>query len=225
MTTPEPLAITSGGQFMGPDGTARPEWAYRSDLDQDYFDNEWGRPVITEHGLLERITLEGFQSGLSWATILRKRPDFRRVFHMFDPERICAMTESDRQEALADTRLIRNERKHAALYANAQAALELREDPRWQTLPEDARARDILQGAAERLAPGLPVLVWSFVPQEHRRPKHVAEVPSQSAESKELAKTLKSYGFAFVGPTTAYALMQAIGMVNDRVDEAPGGGA
>lgn len=219
MTSPQELSPTVGGQFVGPDGIARPEWAYQSEMNQDYFDNEWGRTVITEHGLLERISLEGFQSGLSWATILRKRPDFRRVFHMFDPERIVAMSPQERAEALEDQRLIRNSLKHAAVYANAQAAMDVRDDPRWQELPERVPAREILKGAAKRLAPGLPVLIWSFVPEEHRRPEHVDHVPSESPESKAMAKQLKKAGFRFVGPTTCYALMQAVGMVNDRVPE------
>ncbi|MDC7105001.1 DNA-3-methyladenine glycosylase I [Corynebacterium falsenii] len=218
--TPSPT-----GQLIDSEGVARPPWAYRSDAELDYYDNEWGRPVITEHGLLERITLEGFQSGLSWATVLRKRRDFRSVFFMFDATRITAMTESDRETALSDARLIRNPQKHRALYVNAQATVELRDDPDYQKLPADAPAYRILGGAAERLAPGLPVLVWSFVPEVEQRPASLEEIPTTSPEAKALAKALKSHGFSFVGPTTCYALMQAIGMVNDRVDEGEGSAA
>ena len=219
MTSPQDLELTPGGQYAGKDGIARPGWAYRSDIDKDYYDNEWGRPVITEHGLLERIVLEGFQSGLSWATILRKRRDFRSVFFLFDPVRIMDMSEAQRAEALSDPRLIRNSLKHQALYANAQATLELRDNPRWRELAPDAPARAILKGAANRLAPGLPVLIWSFVPEVHARPRHVDQIATTSAESQALAKALKKAGFRFVGPTTAYALMQAIGMVDDHVQE------
>ena len=219
MTSPQDLPRTPAGQRIGADGIARPEWAYRSELEQDYYDNEWGRTVITEHGLLERITLEGFQSGLSWSTILRKRRDFRSVFYMFDPERILNMSSAEREEALADQRLIRNSLKHNALYKNAQATLNLREDERWQALPHDAPGRAVLGGAANRLAPGLPVLLWSFVPEKHTRPNSVEEIPATSPESKAMARQLKNCGFSFVGPTTTYALMQAVGMVDDRVDE------
>ena len=214
------LTPSATGQLVDSRGVARPPWAYRSDMELDYYDNEWGRPVITEHGLLERITLEGFQSGLSWATILRKRRDFRSVFFMFDATRITAMTTPDRQAALADERLIRNGQKHRALFTNAEATLALRDDPEYQQLPADAPARRVLGGAAERLAPGLPVLVWSFVPEEHHRPRSLEEVPTTSPEAKALAAALKSHGFAFVGPTTCYALMQAIGMVDDRIVES-----
>lgn len=219
MTSPQDLTPTPGGQYAGKDGKVRPEWAYRSDIDMDYYDNEWGRPVITEHGLLERIVLEGFQSGLSWATILRKRRDFRSVFFLFDPVRILQMSETQRAEALADSRLIRNSLKHNALYQNAQATVDLRDNPRWQELPADAPARQILKGAANRLAPGLPVLIWSFVPERQVPPRHVDQIATTSVESKGLAKALKKHGFRFVGPTTAYALMQAIGMVDDHVQE------
>ncbi|HIW96088.1 MAG TPA: DNA-3-methyladenine glycosylase I [Candidatus Corynebacterium gallistercoris] len=213
------LTPTPGGQLIGEDGRRRPPWAYRSGVELDYYDNEWGRPVITEHGLLERITLEGFQAGLSWSTVLNKRRDFRDVFFMFDAARVSAMSESDRAAALVDARLIRNPQKHAALYRNAAAALELRDAPEYQRLGEDAPARRILKGAADRLAPGLPVLVWSFVPEEHERPRSVDAIPTTSPEAKALAKELKARGFTFVGPTTCYALMQAIGMVDDRVEE------
>lgn len=213
------LLTTNTGQLVDESGIARPPWAFRSEIELDYYDNEWGRPVITEHGLLERITLEGFQSGLSWATILRKRRDFRSVFFLFDAQRITEMSEPQRRAALQDERLIRNARKHGALYENAKATLELRRVEEYQKLPEDSPAREVLGGAANRLAPGLPVLVWSFTPAEHSRPATLAEVPSTSPESKALAKELKRRGFQFVGPTTCYALMQAIGMVDDRVVE------
>lgn len=211
---------TRGGQLIGEDGVARPEWAYRSELNYNYYDEEWGRTVITEHGLLERLCLEGFQSGLSWSTVLAKRPAFRDVFFLFDATRINAMTEEQQEAALADARLIRNRMKHAAVYANAQATAELRDDPELQQLSAESPARAILGGVADMLAPGLPVLLWSFAPAEHEQPRHVDEIPTTTPEAEALAKELKRRGFKFVGPTTCYALMQAIGMVNDRVWEA-----
>lgn len=211
------LVESDTGELCDADGVCRPPWAWRSDLERDYYDSEWGRPVVTEHGLLERITLEGFQSGLSWSTILRKRPAFREVFHLFDATRISAMPPEHREAAMADPRLIRNRLKHEALWANARATVELREHPDFQELAQDSAAYALLGEAAGRLSPGLPVLVWSFVPAEHERPRRVSDIPTQSAESRALARELKRHGFRFVGPTTCYALMQAVGMVNDRV--------
>lgn len=213
------LTATPGGQYRDSSGTARPAWAYQSSLNLEYFDEEWGRQIITEHGLLERLSLEGFQSGLSWSTILRKRPAFRDTYFLFDATRIAAMSREQRRRALADERMIRNRLKHEAVWANAEATIALREAPELQALPEGAPGRAVLGGVADLLAPGLPVLLWSFVPREHRRPRHVDEVPSQSPESVAMAKELKRRGFRFVGPTTCYALMQATGMVNDRVVE------
>ena len=207
------------GNILGSDGVARPPWALRSALETEYFDQEWGRPVITESGLLERICLEAFQSGLSWATVLAKRPAFRSAFFLFDANRVTAMSPQQRKDALRNPAMIRNPLKHAAIYRNAEATIALRDDPELQELPADHPAREILGGAADRMPPGLPVLVWSFVPESHDRPRRIADIQSTSAESEALAKELKRRGFTFVGPTTCYALMQAIGMVNDRVAE------
>lgn len=211
--------ISRGGQVVGSDGVARPMWAYRSALNFDYFDREWGRKVITEHGLLERMCLEGFQSGLSWATVLTKRPAFRDVFFLFDATRISKMTEAQRQAAMEDARLIRNQQKHSAVYNNAEATIALRDDPDLQKLPEDSPAWDILGGIGKTLAPGLPVLLWSFTPAHQERPRHIDDIPTTNDEAVAMAKELKRRGFSFVGPVTCYALMQAIGMVNDRVVE------
>ena len=213
---------TQRGNVIDDSGVVRPPWAMRSELEREYYDNEWGRPVITESGLLERICLEGFQSGLSWATILNKRRAFREHFFLFDATRITQMSAEQRDAALADPRLIRNARKHAAIYRNAEATVTLRDDPELQQLPEDHPAREVLGGAVRRLPAGLPVLIWSFTPDEHQPPKHVSEMPSVSEESTAMAKELKRRGFNFVGPTTCYALMQAIGMVDDRVPEPEG---
>ena len=129
------------------------------------------------------------------------------------------MSAEQREATLADPALIRNPQKHAAIYRNAEATVALREDPELQGLPEEHPAREILGGAVRRLPAGLPVLIWSYAPAEHQPPAHIAETPSESEESVAMAAELKRRGFTFVGPTTCYALMQAIGMVDDRVPE------
>ncbi|MBC2682589.1 DNA-3-methyladenine glycosylase I [Corynebacterium anserum] len=214
-----PAETTPGGQYVGTDGIARPLWAYRSPEEFDYYELEWGRQIITESGVLERICLESFQSGLSWSTVLKKRRAFREVFFLFDATRIVAMDKSARDAALADERLIRNRLKQESVVHNAHATIALRDDPQLQKLPVDSPAREILGGVSDRVAPGLPVLVWSFVPESHVRPTCVDEIQKTSPESVAMAKELKRRGFSFVGSTTCYALMQAIGMVNDRVVE------
>lgn len=223
MARPEATNTIEAGYIIGTDGVARPAWAYRTDRDFDYYEEEWGRTIITEHGLLERLCLEGFQSGLSWSTILAKRPAFRDVFFLFDATRIQAMTPTQREAALADERLIRNPRKHQAVYANADATVALRDDPGVQQLTTDAPARRVLGGVADMLPSGLPVLLWSFVPESHVRPARVEDIPSFTPEAVAMARELKRRGFQFVGPTTCYALMQAVGMVNDRVDASQRG--
>ncbi len=160
---------------------------------QDYHDREWGRPVTTEAGLFERLCLEAFQSGLSWSTILAKREGFRRAFARFDPEAVARFGESDVERLMADASIVRNRAKIDAAIANAGAVVALR--------------------GAE--AP-FPELVWSFSPDPVASP---AEIPAVTDESKALAKALKANGFRFVGPTTAYALMQAAGLVNDHVTD------
>ena len=161
-------------------------------LYERYHDEEWGRPVTDERGLYERMSLEAFQSGLSWLTILRKRPAFRAAFAGFRIEAVAAFTADDEARLLADAGIVRNRAKVAASIANARAALEV---------PE-----------------GLDALLWSFAPAGPRpRPATLADVPATSPESTAMAKELKRRGFVFVGPTTAYALMQATGMVDDHV--------
>lgn len=164
-----------------------------------YHDTEWGVPVHGEAELLERIALEGFQSGLSWITVLRKRPAFREVFHDFDPERVAALTGDDVERLLGDARIIRNRQKIEATIGNARAVLALHDAGR--TLDE---------------------LFWSFAPEP--RAARVAawqDVPATSPESKAMAKALKSEGFRFFGPTTAYAAMQACGLVDDHLATCP----
>jgi DNA-3-methyladenine glycosylase I len=157
-----------------------------------YHDEEWGWPLRGDDALFERLCLEAFQSGLSWITILRKRPAFRAAFAGFAIDAVAAFTEADQARLMADAGIVRNRAKIAAAVRNARAAQEL--------------------------ADGLSALLWSFAPGGPRvRPATLADVPATSPESVAMAKELKRRGFAFVGPTTAYALMQATGMVDDHV--------
>jgi DNA-3-methyladenine glycosylase I len=149
--------------------------------------------VADEHGVYERISLEGFQAGLSWATILRKRPAFRRAFHDFHPDTIAAYTEADVERLLANAGIVRNRQKIEATISNARATIKLREEM------------------------GLAKLVWSFQPESTPRPRIFAEIPTKSAESIALSKELRRRGFAFVGPTTMYALMEAIGIIDTHL--------
>ncbi|GAA1360282.1 DNA-3-methyladenine glycosylase I [Brevibacterium luteolum] len=181
------------GLVIGSDGLARPAWAATDPLLQHYYDTEWGMPVRDEAGLFERISLEAFQAGLSWATVLRKREAFRKVFAGFDPDTVARYSEADVTQLLDDARIIRNSAKIRATITNAQATIDLRTDG------------------------GLPDLIWSFQPAETPRPRTVDEIPTSSAESAALAKALKARGFRFVGPTSAYALMEAIGMVDTHL--------
>lgn len=178
---------------IGEDGLARPVWAASDPLLREYYDHEWGVPVRDETGLFERVTLEAFQSGLSWRTVLAKRPAFREVFHGFDPEAVAAMDERDVERLLGDARIIRNRRKIEATVTNARATVALREDG------------------------GLADLVWSFMPSSTPHPDRFADVPTTSDESRALSRELKRRGFVFVGPTTMYALMEAIGMVDTHL--------
>ena len=157
-----------------------------------YHDEEWGTPLHGDDALFERLTLEAFQSGLAWITILRKRPAFRTAFAGFDIDAVAAFTADDEARLMADAGIVRNRAKVTAAIRNARAA---------QELPE-----------------GLSALLWRFAPGDGReRPATLADVPATSPESVAMAKELKRRGFVFVGPTTAYALMQATGMVDDHV--------
>jgi DNA-3-methyladenine glycosylase I len=159
-----------------------------------YHDEEWGRPVTDERGLLERLCLEGFQSGLSWLTILRKRDAFRDVFHAFDPERVARFGTRDVDRLLGDARIVRHRGKIEAAVANARGTVELR-----------------------RAGTPLHELVWSHRPKRHRSPRRPGDWQSTTAESVTLSRALKRAGFRFVGPTTVYATMQACGIVNDHL--------
>jgi DNA-3-methyladenine glycosylase I len=184
-------AGTVDGISTGPDGRARCAWGSTPDY-VAYHDGEWGVELRGDDALFERMSLEAFQSGLSWLTILRKRPAFREAFDGFRVERVAAYGEADVARLLADARIVRNRAKIEAAVGNARAAL---------ALPE-----------------GLSSLLWSFAPAGSRpRPASAAEVPATSPESVAMARDLKRLGFRFVGPTTAYALMQATGMVDDHL--------
>lgn len=175
------------------DGRIRCPWAAGPDvLYRDYHDTEWGRPLHDPAALFERISLEAFQSGLSWLTILRKRENFRRAFDRFDPQVVARYTDRDVERLLADTTIVRNRAKIAATIGNARAVADLDVD--------------------------LAELLWSFAPQLTRpRPADMSEVPAVTPESTAMARELKRRGLRFVGPTTAYALMQATGMVDDHI--------
>src|SRR5690606_27455114 len=181
------------GLVVGEDGLARPKWASSDPLLREYYDTEWGMPVRDERGVFERLSLEAFQSGLSWATILRKRPAFREAFAGFDPDAVAAFDDADVARLLADAGIVRNRLKVAATIINARATIVLRGDG------------------------GLAEFVWSFRPAQTPRPQSFAEVPSTSPESLALSKALKKRGFTFVGPTTMFALMEAIGIVDTHL--------
>ena len=177
---------------IGDDGLVRCAWGGSTPDYAVYHDTEWGRPVRDDNGLYERLTLEAFQSGLSWITILRKRPGFRAAFAGFDIAAVAEFGEADVERLLTDTGIVRNRAKIEAAIANARAAADL--------------------------PGGIAKLLWSFAPEPRSaRPASFAEVPAVTVESKALAKALKRHGFRFVGPTTAYALMQATGMVDDHL--------
>ncbi len=181
---------------VGADGLARCAWSGTDPLYQEYHDTEWGVPVHGDREMFERLSLEAFQSGLSWITILKRRDGFRRAFAGFDPEAISAFTDVDRERLMADTGIIRNRAKIDATIRNATVTAELiRESP----------------GA-------LTELIWSMAPTNRLGPPaQLSDVPAITPESRALAAALKKLGFAFVGPTTAYAHMQAVGVVNDHV--------
>lgn len=181
------------GAVLCEDGLYRPPWAARSELLREYYDTEWGMPVRDEAGMFERLVLEGFQSGLSWVTVLRKRPAFREAFAGFDPDAVAAFTDDDVERLLHDQRIIRNRRKIDAAIGNARATVELRADG------------------------GLVALVWSYRPENTPEPRTADEVPSRSPESEALAAELKRRGFSFVGPTTVFALMEAVGVVDTHL--------
>ncbi|GAA1144744.1 DNA-3-methyladenine glycosylase I [Ornithinicoccus hortensis] len=189
----DPDAPADAAVVVGDDGLARPAWAATDPLLRAYYDTEWGMPVRDEQGLFERISLEAFQAGLSWATILRKRPAFRAAFDGFDPEVVAGYTEEDEARLLADAGIVRNRAKIRATVTNAAATLRLRDKG------------------------GLVDFVWSFQPAQTPRPRTVEEIPTTSPESVALSKALRREGFVFVGPTTMFALMEAVGIVDTHL--------
>ncbi|MFJ7148597.1 DNA-3-methyladenine glycosylase I [Streptomyces sp. NPDC100445] len=194
--------MTGAAALAGPDGALRCPWALSTEDYVSYHDEEWGRPVRGDDALFERISLEAFQSGLSWITILRRRPGFRAAFAGFHIEKVAAFTDEDRARLLADPGIIRNRAKVDATLANAR----------------------VLAGWAEG---ELDDLVWSHAPNPAGRPvpRTLADVPAITPESTALSKALKKRGLRFVGPTTAYALMQACGLVDDHLEGCVARGA
>jgi DNA-3-methyladenine glycosylase I len=184
----------NGGAAIGPDGLARCPWALSAPEYLTYHDDEWGRPVHGDDRLYERLTLEAFQAGLSWLTILRKREGFRRAFAGFSVTAVARFDDRDVSRLLADPGIVRNRAKIMAAISNARAAVALGEG-------------------------GLDALLWSYAPSADGRPAPVtlADLPASTPESVAMAAALKKRGFLFVGPTTAYALMQATGMVDDHL--------
>jgi DNA-3-methyladenine glycosylase I len=180
---------------VGPDGVARCPWGAGDPVNLAYHDTEWGLRVSGESAHLERLTLEAFQSGLSWRTILLKRDNFRAAFAGFDADTVAAYGPPDVDRLMADAGIVRNRRKVDAAIANARATVALRD-----------------QG-------GLEAFVWSFRPEPGPAPRTTADVPTTSPESLALSKALKKAGFAHVGPTTMYALMEAIGLVDDHLED------
>ncbi|MCW2288103.1 DNA-3-methyladenine glycosylase I [Leucobacter luti] len=177
----------------------RASWATQDPLLLEYYDTEWGEPVTDDRGVYERLSLEAFQTGLSWLTVLRKREAFREAFAGFDPERVARFTESDVARLLSDQRIIRNRLKIRATITNAQATIRM----------------------SEREGPSLARLVWSYMPVHSPAPVTDAQVPSTSRESRELATELRGLGFSFVGPTTVFALMAAIGVTDTHLVRSP----
>ncbi|TLG14245.1 DNA-3-methyladenine glycosylase I [Nocardia cyriacigeorgica] len=173
-------------------------WSLESQLYRDYHDTEWGRPLHGDDAMFERLCLEAFQSGLAWITILRKRPAFRAAFAGFVIEKVARFDDTDRERLLADAGIVRNRAKIDSTIANAKVA------------------RDLDTNLSE--------LIWSFAPPPRPRPRTLADVPAVTPESTALAKELKRRGFRFVGPTTAYALMQATGLVDDHLADCWVGG-
>lgn len=179
----------------GDDGVRRCGWAVGDATYEAYHDHEWGRPLHDDRKLFEKLSLEAFQSGLSWLVILRKRPAFREVFADFDIDRVATYDDSDVERLLGDDRIVRNHAKIAATIANARAARALIDD-----------------------VGSLDAFLWSFAPAAAPpAPTHLADVPAHTPESVAMARALKRRGLRFVGPTTCYALMQATGMVNDHL--------
>ncbi len=185
--------LAAGAAVVGADGLARCPWAVGNPLLGEYHDTEWGVPVRGEKPLYERIVLEGFQAGLSWLTILTKRPAFREAFAAFDPDRVGELDDADLEALMANRAIVRNRAKIEAARTNARAVIDLRAHG------------------------GLDRFVWSHRPERSPAPRVASEVPTRSPESVALADALKRRGFRFVGPVTAHALMEATGMIDTHL--------
>ena len=183
--------MNAGLALAGPDGRLRCPWALSAPEYLSYHDDEWGKPVRDDTALFERLSLEAFQSGLSWLTILRKRENFRAAFSGFDIAAVAAFGPADVARLLADPGIVRNRAKIDATISNA--------------------------GAALGLPAGLAALVWEYADDPGRAPAGLADVPAATSSSRALSKELRSRGFRFTGPVTAYATMQACGLVNDHL--------
>jgi DNA-3-methyladenine glycosylase I len=184
--------------IVGVDGVSRCAWAGVDAEYQRYHDEEWGTPLRGDRALFEKLSLEGFQAGLSWITILRRRDRFREAFHDFDVSRVAAMTSADVDALMTDTGIIRNRAKIESTIANAALTLDL------QRAEDDPAALDRL--------------LWSFAPPARAEPlRSLSDVPAVTPESTAMSKALRALGYRFVGPTTLYALMQSAGMVDDHV--------
>jgi DNA-3-methyladenine glycosylase I len=181
---------------LGPDGRRRCPWGEGSPEYRTYHDTEWGRPIVDDSRLYEKLCLEGFQSGLAWITILRKRENFRAAFAGFDPETVARFDDGDVERLLGDAGIVRHRGKIEATIANARATLDV-----------------------QQRVGSLAALVWSFeAPRTGQpAPARLGDVAATSPESTALAKALKREGFKFIGPTTAYAAMQSLGLVNDHL--------
>lgn len=191
----EPV-VDEDGVLAGPDGRLRCAWANGLQIYRDYHDQEWGRQVHGDTAIFERMTLEAFQSGLSWLIILRKRENFRTAFAGFDPRAVAEFDDNDKVRLLGDAGIVRNRAKIDASINNAKLVVELLDE----------------QGEG-----GLDELMWSYRPVRDQEPRRMSDVPSRDDASVALAKELKSRGFRFLGPVTLYAGMQAMGMVNDHL--------
>ena len=178
--------------IIGDDGLSRPPWAAHDSLLRHYYDTEWGMPIRDEAGMFERLCLEGFQVGLSWKLILQKRDALREAFHGFDPDALARMDSIE--HLLDDASLIRNRRKLQAVLTNASATREMRET-----------------------GTDLATFIWSYQPETTPAPRTMEEVPTQSEESRRLARDLKKRGFTFVGPVTMYALMESTGIIDTNL--------
>ena len=189
MTTTQPAAT-----FTAPDKLKRCSWCASDPIYIAYHDNEWGRPVHDDNKLFEKICLEGFQAGLSWLTILRKRENFRTAFKGFDPQVVAKFTSRDVERLMNNEGIVRNRMKIEATIANAKATLKV-----------------------QRELGSLDALIWSYAPKKPTKmPKQFGDISASTPESKALSKELLKRGFKFVGPTTMYAAMQSLGLVNDH---------